>query len=183
MAGKDVSTDHDEDRAPALGLSALVECLLFVAGRPLAVNELGCALSTPAAAIRAAIEELAARGNGYGLMVQRFGDRVQLVTHPAASSLVQRFLGLEARSPLTKAELETLAVIAYRQPVTRAELEAIRGVSCDRPLAQLLSRSLIGVTGRRETPGRPYIYATTLEFLETFGLRSLEELPSIDADP
>ena len=182
MARNDVTTDQDDTQAPTLGLAALVECLLFVAGRPLAVNELGRVLATPAAAIRAAIEELAAHDNGRGLMVQRFGDRVQLVTHPAASSLVQRFLGTEKRSPLRKAELETLALIAYRQPVTRAELEAVRGVSCDRPLAQLLARSLIEVTGRRETPGRPYIYATTLEFLETFGLRSLEELPPIETD-
>ncbi len=160
-----MSTEQDNTQAPALGLAALVECLLFVAGRPLAVNELVRALSTPAAAIHAAIEELGARGNGHGLLAQRFGDRVQLVTHPAASSLVQRFLGAETRSPLRK-----------------AELEAVRGVSCDRPLAQLLARSLIEVTGRRETPGRPYIYATTLEFLETFGLCSLKELLPIESD-
>ncbi|MAG35267.1 MAG: SMC-Scp complex subunit ScpB [Dehalococcoidia bacterium] len=175
-----MSTDYGDAQAPVLDLPALVECLLFVAGRPLSVGELALALSTPAAAVRTAVEELDARSNGRGLMVQRFGDQLQLVTHPAASGLVQRFLGTEARSPLTKAALETLAIIAYRQPVTRAEIEAVRGVNCDRPLAQLLSRALIEVTGRRDTPGRPYIYATTLEFLETFGLRSLEELPPVD---
>ena len=85
MARNDVTTEQDNTQAPTLGLAALIECLLFVAGRPLAVNELGRVLATPAAAIRAAIEELAAHDNGRGLMVQRFGDRVQLVTHPAAA--------------------------------------------------------------------------------------------------
>jgi len=97
VARNDVTTDQDDTQAPTLGLAALIECLLFVAGRPLAVNELGRVLATPAAAVRAAIEELAAHEYGRGLMVQRFGDRVQLVTQPAASSLVKRFLGTEKR--------------------------------------------------------------------------------------
>lgn len=178
MFSKNVATE-----SPALDLPALLECLLFVAGRPLKVKELARVLSTPANVIRVAIDDLDSRSAGHGLMVQRFGDQVQLATHPEAGSLVQRFLGAEARSPLTRAVLETLAIIAYRQPVTRSEIEAVRGVSCDRSISQLLSRSLIEVTGRRDSPGRPYIYVTSLEFLETFGLQSLEDLPPFGDHP
>ena len=159
---------------------ALIECLLFVAGRPLAVRELARALQAPRGAVEAAIAELATRGAGRGLIVQRLGDQVQLVTHPAASSLVQRFLGQEVEAGLSTATLETAAVIAYQQPITRADIEAVRGTSCERPLAQLMARSLIRVLSRRQSPGRPFEYGTTFEFLQAFGLRSLDDLPPIE---
>ncbi len=98
------------------------------------------------------------------------------MTAPEAASAVAAYLGAD-RLRLSPAALETLAVIAYRQPATRAEVEAIRGVNCDQTIYTLASRRLIEERGRRDAPGRPILYGTTWEFLECFGLASLNELP------
>jgi len=89
-------------------------------------------------------------------------------------------LGLEEISRLTQASLETLAIIAYKQPTTRPEIDAIRGVNCDSVLKSLLSKGLIEELGRSEAPGRPILYGVTTDFLQHFGLNSLEQLPVID---
>jgi segregation and condensation protein B len=90
---------------------------------------------------------------------------------------IERFLGLEISGKLSSASLETLSIIAYRQPVTRAQIEAIRGVNSDSVLRSLIRRGLVEEVGRVETVGRPILYGTTFEFLEQFGLQSLQELP------
>ena len=92
------------------------------------------------------------------------------------------FLGLEASSRLSRAALETLAIIAYQQPVIRPEIDAVRGVSSDGVLKSLLSKGLIQEVGRAERPGRPIIYTTTSDFLQYFGLNSLEELPPLSIE-
>ena len=114
------------------------------------------------------------------MRLQRSGNRVQLVTAPELAPSVERFLGLEARARLSRAALETLAIIAYRQPITRPKIESIRGVGSDSVLRTLLSVGLIEEVGRAPTVGRPILYSTTFEFLQHFGLRSLEELPALD---
>jgi segregation and condensation protein B len=98
------------------------------------------------------------------------------------AGLVERFLGLEATSRLSRAALEALAIIAYQQPVTRPEIEAVRGVNSDGVLKSLLSKGLIQEVGRAERPGRPILYSTTSEFLQHFGLNTLEELPPFSAE-
>ncbi|HUM68654.1 MAG TPA: SMC-Scp complex subunit ScpB, partial [Chloroflexota bacterium] len=100
-------------------------------------------------------------------------------TAPAASSAIERFLGLELTTRLSQAALETLAIIAYMQPVTRPHIDQIRGVNSDGALRSLLSKGLIEEIGRKETPGRPILYGTTPEFLQHFGLTMLEELPEL----
>jgi segregation and condensation protein B len=116
--------------------------------------------------------------------LQRKGLQVQLISMPEATPYIQRFLGLELTGRLTQPALETLAIIAYRQPVTRATLEAIRGVNCDGVLRTLVSRGLVEEVGRLDQAGRPILYGTTFEFLQYFGLRSLDELPPLEiADP
>ena len=112
--------------------------------------------------------------------MQRKGLQVQLITMPEATPHIQRFLGLEMTGRLTQPALETLAIIAYRQPVTRAAMESIRGVNCDGVLRTLVSRGLIEEVGRLDQVGRPILYGTTFEFLQYFGLKSLDELPSLD---
>ena len=97
-------------------------------------------------------------------------------TAPEHAAHVAAYLGAD-RLRVSPASLETLAIIAYRQPVTRAEVEAIRGVNCDQTIYTLMQRRLIEERGRREAPGRPILYGTTWEFLECFGLSSLDELP------
>lgn len=165
-----------------LGLTARLESVLFVAGEPVSVNRLAEALEVTSGRIQQALDELVSAYDGRGLRLQRIDDRIQLATAPEAAPCIERFLGLEARVHLSRAALEALAIVAYRQPVTRPELEAIRGVGCDSVLRTLLSAGLIERTGRADTVGRPFLYGTTSEFLQHFGLQSLEGLPALEDD-
>ena len=139
-------------------------------------SELARVVGAPPRAVEGALAELAAAYEGTGLRLQRSGDEWQLVTATEHAGQVAIYLGAD-RLRLSPASLETLAVIAYRQPVTRAEVEAIRGVNCDQTIYTLASRRLIEERGRKEAPGRPILYGTTWEFLECFGLGSLDDLP------
>ena len=120
---------------------------------------------------------LAARG----IRLVTSGDRVELATAPEAGRLIGRYIGADA-TRLSPAALETLAIVAYRQPVTKGGVERIRGVDSDYTMRALLHRRLIIELGRSETPGRPYLYGTDFEFLERFGLASLDELPPPEAE-
>lgn len=166
-----------------LSLEAQVESLLFVADEPVSVGRLAEALEVTPGQVENALGELGTSYAGRGLRLQRAGSRVQLITAPEAACYVEKFLGLEARTRLSRAALEALAVIVYRQPITRPELEAIRGVSCDSVLRTLLSVGLIEEVGRAPTVGRPILYGTTFDFLQHFGLGGLEELPPLDEVP
>ncbi len=104
---------------------------------------------------------------------------VQLTTAPESSAVVERFLGLEVTSRLSQAAVEVLAIIAFMQPVTRPQIDQIRGVNSDSSLRTLLSFGLIEEVGRLETPGRPILYSTTPEFLQYFGLESIDSLPTL----
>ncbi len=117
---------------------------------------------------------------GHGLRLMRVKSRVQLTTSPDFSEILETFLGLEATSTLSQAALETLAIIAYKQPVTRPEVDVIRGVNSDAVMRTLMSKGLIEELGRADTPGRPIYYGTSPEFLQYFGLESLDALPFID---
>jgi len=113
------------------------------------------------------------------LRLQRNAGRVQLTTAPQLAELLERFLGLEATTHLSRAALETLAIITYQQPVTRPQIDAIRGVNSDSMLKSLLNKGLIIESGRSDGPGRPFLYSTTPEFLQHFGLSSVLEMPSL----
>ena len=113
--------------------------------------------------------------------VIRTGESVKLLSLPEAFPFLQRLRGVKKAEKLSPAALETLAVIAYRQPVMRGEIEAIRGVKAGPMLRTLLQHKLVRVTGRADVPGRPLQYGTTDQFLERFGLASLQELPSVKA--
>ncbi len=172
--------------APAVAaadLPALLESLLFVAPTPVPVARLAQVLGLTEELLEPALAQLAA---GYvearrGLRLLRKGDRVHLTTAPEAAPHIERFLGLDLSSKLSPAALETLAVIAYRQPLTRAGIEAIRGVSCDGVLRTLIARELVEPVGRLEQAGRPFLYSTTVQFLQYFGLESLNHLPPLPA--
>lgn len=165
-----------------LTLEAAVESLLFVADGPVPVARLAEALEVNLREVEAALEALSAAYAERGLSLQRIRDKVQLTTAPAAAERVQRFLGLAASAPLSKAALETLAIIAYQQPVTRPQIDAIRGVNSDSVIKNLLAKGLIEESGRTEGPGRPVLYGTTAEFLQHFGLTSLADLPPLNLD-
>ena len=123
--------------------------------------------------------EVALAGRGIRLVLN--GDRVELATAPEAGALIARYVGADAVR-LSPAALETLAIVAYRQPITKAGIERIRGVDSDYTVRVLLHRRLVAEQGRSEAPGRPILYGTGFEFLERFGITSLEELPTLDLD-
>jgi segregation and condensation protein B len=170
------------DERPPLELTeAALEALLFVAERPLSRREIAALVGTDRATVDARLGDLevSLRARGVRLIVD--GDRVELATAPEAGAVVARYVGADAVR-LSPASLETLAIVAYRQPVTRAAVERIRGVDSDYTMRTLLHRRLIVELGRSGGPGRPYLYGTGFEFLERFGLASLEELPPLDVD-
>ena len=103
-----------------------------------------------------------------------------MTTAPELAEVIERFLGLEATTRLSRAALETLAIIAYQQPVTRPAIDAVRGVNSDGVIKSLLSKGLLQEVGRSEGPGRPILFGTTPEFLQHFGLNSLIELPALN---
>jgi segregation and condensation protein B len=109
------------------------------------------------------------------------GDRVELATAPEAGALIARFVGADAVR-LSPASLETLAIVAYRQPVAKSAIERIRGVDSDYTIRTLLHRRLVVELGRSDAPGRPFLYGTGFEFLERFGLTSLDELPPLELE-
>lgn len=171
---KEHSHDHELDTVAAL------EALLFVAGRPLSVNELASALELEEPLVEAAVARLARRlDHTRGLELRRVAGGYQLVTRPEYATIVSR-LNPPRRVRLTPAALEVLAVIAYRQPVTRAEIEAIRGVNSESSLETLIEYGLVQDVGRKDAPGRPILYGTTEKFLQVYGLNDLSDLPPLE---
>jgi segregation and condensation protein B len=154
--------------------------VLFVADEPLEIGSLARVLEVSAADVERAAELLAEQPPK-GLMLQRHGKRIQLATAPDSAEYVRRLRGYAEAQRLSRAALEVLSIVAYRQPTTRAEIEAVRGVNSDHALDTLLVRGLVTELGRRDSLGRPMLFGTTLEFLQLAGLRSLEDLPPVEA--
>lgn len=117
--------------------------------------------------------------SGSMLRVARLADTWQLVTHPSLAPYLRALALAPPAAALSGAALETLAIIAYKQPITRAMVEEIRGVKSERPLGTLVARGLIAEVGRAEGPGRPYLYGTTKEFMDYFGIANARELPPL----
>lgn len=163
-------------------LAAAIESLLFVSGRPLERVELRKLLNTDDSSLTTSLQSLAEslESQGRGIRLQLLGEQVQLVTAPENARYVAALLGLPMTARLTTAAMETLAVVVYCQPVARAQIEAIRGVNSDRALASLIQHGLVVEVGRAQTVGRPALFATTPDFLQQFGLTSLEQLPQVE---
>ncbi len=162
-------------------LKGRIEAILFVAGEAVSLKDMAKALAVGEKELKSALEEI---GSEYdyeqrGFMLKRFGDKVQLATRPLYAEDVLRLLQPVQQQSLSQAAMETLAVVAYKQPVTRAEVEQIRGVKCDYSLQSLTAKGLIAEAGRKDTIGRPILYATTDTFLSHFGIATLEDLPPL----
>ena len=175
----DLQPSSEENIEIDLPLSMKLEALLFVAGEPVTTAQLATALDVAPSVIERGLNELDASLSARGLRLQRHAGRVQLTTAPQLAELIERFLGLEATTHLTRAALETLAIIVYQQPVTRPQIDSIRGVNSDSMMKSLLHKGLILESGRADGPGRPILYSTTPEFLQHFGLNSILEMPSL----
>src|SRR3954454_23992158 len=166
--------EHDDIRS-------ILESLLFVADDPLTIQRMGEVLEgVDREAIRSVLEELSneLEVNGRGIRLVEVAGGYQLRTAKANADWVKKLLGGRP-AKMGRATLETLAIIAYRQPITRGEIEAIRGVDVDGVIATLLERNLIRAVARKDVPGRPFLYATTAEFLQLFNLNSLSQLPTL----
>lgn len=168
-----------DDLTPSLPVPLLVESLLFVASEPVSIEQLASALELPPEEVEEGLTLLSQACAQRGVRVQRRGRRIQMVTAPEAADQVRRFLGLELSGKLSPASMETLAIIAYRQPMTRVEVEAIRGVNSDSTIRTLLNRGLIEEQGRLDQPGRPILFGTTFDFLQQFGLTTIDQLPAL----
>lgn len=159
---------------------ALLEALLFVAQEPVSEADLFAVAELSTEAGQDGLKTLETRLADSGLCLQRMNGRVQLVTRPIAAPYIEEFLGLDVNITLSQAAMETLAIVAYAQPATRPQIETIRGVSSGSVLRTLLSAGLIEKAGRADSVGRPILYHTTFEFLEQFGLESVDDLPSLE---
>ena len=166
--------------APERALQVL-EALFFAAEKPLDLPALEDTTQFDKAVLQAALAELQKLyppGGPRGVQLLDLGGRWQLRTEPQVGAYVRRMLQVKPMR-LTRAALETLAIIAYRQPVTRPEMEDLRGVDCGAVTKALLERKLIRILGKKDEPGRPLLYGTSKEFLELFNLRDLTQLPTL----
>lgn len=171
------------DAVPPAGslTEAQLEALLFVAERPLTRREIATIAGVDRATVDERLGDLEVTLAGRGIRLALSGDRMELVTAPEAGALVARYVGADAVR-MSPAALETLAIVAYRQPITKGGVERIRGVDSEYSVRALLHRRLVTELGRAEAPGRPILYGTGFEFLERFGLTSLDDLPPLDVD-
>jgi segregation and condensation protein B len=161
---------------------ALLEAMLFVAGEPVTAASIAKSTDLQEQEIRRLMEEMTAeyRERNAGLLIAEIADGYQMVTNPEYAVWLKRFKNIAQSNKLSTSGLETLAIIAYKQPVTKLEVDQLRGVNSDGAVKSLLEKRLIKIVGKKESPGRPFLYGTTKEFLQYFGLKSLSELPPIN---
>ncbi len=182
VGAAELTFDKIESRARKLSpeqARSIVESILFVADKPLGLEALRACTGLEAAAVKEACASLAEEGRaGRGVVLNEVAGGWQFRTSPANAEYVRRFLKVKPQR-LTRAALETLAIVAYRQPVTRPEIEDVRAVDCGAVLKALLERQLVKIIGKKEEVGRPLLYGTTREFLEFFNLRDLASLPTL----
>ncbi|MDE2221492.1 MAG: SMC-Scp complex subunit ScpB [Candidatus Omnitrophica bacterium] len=160
-----------------------VEALLFVSEKPVLLDQLKEVFpELKGPQIQELIKQLQEEyvNREAGMVIVEIAGGYQMLSNSHAASCIREFYKTKTKEKLSKPALESLAIIAYKQPVGRAEVEIIRGVNSDGTIAHLLNKGLIKIVGRKEVPGRPFLFGTTKEFLEYFGLKSLEDLPKIE---
>lgn len=159
-----------------------IEALLFVAGEPLTIKQIVKLTRASDIAVAAALAKIAQEFSDRGIVLREIGGGYRFASAPLARDVVEAYL-LPPKSNLSTPALEALAIVAHTQPVTKGEIESIRGVNSDSVVSTLLDRLLIAEAGRKDVVGRPMTYKTTTLFLESFGLRSLEDLPQLELEP
>lgn len=162
-------------------LDSVIESILFVAGDPIAISDLCVKLNVEKKEINKAVEKLKTRFDGSsGIKLMIFNNKLQLSSNPDYVDYIAAVLNPIRQRNLTKATLETAAIIAYKQPITRTEIEETRGVNSDYALNILLEHKLVAIVGRKDAVGRPALFGTTDEFLKRFGIESINELPDYE---
>jgi segregation and condensation protein B len=163
----------------------VVEALLFASEAPVEAERIQEVLELPSAGeARELVRVLGERldGQGRALQIIEVGGGFRLVTRPEVAPWLVKLARSRTRSRLSRSSLETLAIIAYRQPASRPDIDAVRGVNSEAVLDNLLDRRMIRIAGRKDSPGRPFLYETTRDFLVAFGLRDLADLPKVEGD-
>ncbi|MCX7661978.1 MAG: SMC-Scp complex subunit ScpB [Candidatus Omnitrophica bacterium] len=161
----------------------IIEALLFVNEKPLTLEAIkGILEDFNTEKIREILEELKKdyETQNRGIRIQEVAGGFQMVTNPYVSPYLKKFFKKHRIERLSQSALETLSIIAYKQPVTKKEIEILRNVDCSGVIKHLLEKNLIRIVGRRDSMGRPFVYRTPKEFLEYFGLKSLEDLPKLE---
>lgn len=168
---------------PQDNIKSVIEALLFATDKPLTIEQAKSALDNlESSYIRALIEELKAEYEqaNRGIRIIEVAGGFQMTAQPNLSPFLKKLFKARHVERLSKPALETLAIIAYKQPVTKLEIELLRNVDVDGVIKNLVDKSLVRISGRKKAPGRPYVFSTTRQFLEYFGLKSLEELPKME---
>jgi segregation and condensation protein B len=179
----DVSAEEAAQLEEAiLRLQRPVEALLFVASEALSIVQIAKLLRAEEREIAAVLQAIEAEYADRGVVLREVAGGYRFATSPLARDVVEAYL-LPPKTNLSTPALEALAIVAHLQPVTRSEIESIRGVNSDSVVSTLLDRELIAEAGRKDVVGRPMQYKTTPSFLESFGLRSLDDLPELELDP
>ncbi|MCM8779689.1 MAG: SMC-Scp complex subunit ScpB [Candidatus Omnitrophica bacterium] len=161
----------------------VIEALLFTSDKPVMIEQIKNALDNLSPAeIRQALEELKSEYEQAcrGIRLEEVAGGFQLITASDYAPFIKKFYKQRFTRRLSQQALETLAIIAYKQPVTKLQIDSLRNVDAAGIIDSLLEKNFIRITGRKDAPGRPFVYGTTKEFLEFFGLKSLEELPKIE---
>jgi segregation and condensation protein B len=160
---------------------SVLEALLFLSGELLSISTLKDVLELTESEIEMLMDELIMeyQERNAGMLIVEIANGYQMVTNPEHADWIKKFRSSHMSTKLSMPALETLSIIAYKQPVIKAEIEQIRGVNSDSALKTLLEKRLIKIMGRKEVPGRPFLYGTTREFLQYFGLKDLTELPTL----
>jgi segregation and condensation protein B len=164
-------------------LKSAVEAMLFASEKPLLIEQIRKALNNlEGNEIRKILEELKSdyELSNRGIRIVEIAGGFQIITAPIFASFLKKLFKDRNTEKLSRPALETLAIIAYKQPLTRVEIESLRNVNVDGVMKNLQDKNLIRITGRKKVPGRPFVYGTTRQFLEYFGLKSLEELPKME---
>ena len=175
---KETAADSQTDEK----LMAAIEAILFTMGESVEINAIAKALDVSAARVRKMLAKLKKRYDApsRGIMIQQFDDAVQMSTKPEQYENLIRIAKVPKKMTLSDSVIETLSIVAYKQPITKVEVEGIRGVSCDYAINKLLEYDLIKELGRKDAPGRPILFGTTEQFLRSFGVKNLAELPSVN---
>lgn len=182
MSKAEVEQYEFEEISSKPKIKSAIEALLFVSGEPLTIKDLSNSIEVSPKTIANILNEMILdyEEEKRGIKLISINGEYQLVTKAENSDYIQKLLKKNKRQSLSQASLESLAIIAYKQPITRVDIDEIRGVKSESAIHKLLEKDLIKEVGRLEVPGRPILFGTTEEFLRQFGLKELNELPSLD---
>lgn len=179
---KQLIFDGQEHALDIKEVKSIIEALLFTAGEALSVQDISKAMQLDKLTVCNLLNEIIGeyKNEKRGIQIISFGGKYQMCTRPEHMEYIRRLLGSQNKQSLSRAAIETMAIIAYNQPVTRQKIDLVRGVKNDKIISSLVEKKLVKDVGRMDGPGRPILYGTTDEFLRYFGLKDLSELPKME---